>query len=475
MNKKIIPFLLVALIATGCSSDKSDTSIINGSGENVVVRTDNNADDTTSSKESEQIKTFLSKDPTYVDIINYLKNNTTKYNESNALLFERYILSAESKNYELSRDVFDQVFLDELNNTLGGSFDISKIPSIKNDKLRNVLQDAADGMLTIVRYEEVPVFEIDYSRLADFSDLFDVYTQEFIKLKAKLQDYDYYTTEYALDHEQLAKDIIAVENLISKDPPLFIKSRLQQLMENQISRLLVGPEGSYLSELMDSKDMSATYVGDIAMKYEKTFLGQICRDMINNPKEDFMTYIDIINSYNHFPGDTEKKLINKEKEFNGYKYYGFDLTGFDDHIILSVNNIIDHQFDEYTTSVDTLDDLKIHQYTYFVNENYLSIGLSRTYSNSESAYNEDQVYLNIDLKTGEVITLDELFGKDFNDYKEQLSKLISEEVDLSQSPDFYLTDDGVVVLPKVVGRSYPNFTIIGLDNLRMFMDQSLLY
>lgn len=476
MNKKILPLLLVAILATGCSNNINQNSTINQSDESTVSVVSEGIEDikgnSTSSVTTEEINNFLATEPSYVDIIAYLNSNVTEYDEANSQLLERYILAAENKTYELSRDVFDQNFLDALNNTLGGSFDTSEIPNVKDETLKNKLQDAADGMLTIIRYEEVPVFELDYSKLSQFNPLFDVNTQKLIEFNAKLQNYDYVTTDYTLDHEQLANDIVEVEKLLSTNPSLFVKSRLQQLMSRQISRLLVGPEGSYLSELVESNDISATYVADIATKYDGTYLASICKDIIASPNMDFMTLVDIINSYNHFPGDESKRLINVDKEYKGYKYYGFRLEGFDENIANTIYNIIDNQFDKY---IEDLEDLKIHQYTYFVNDNYISLGISRTYSNSKSAYNEDQVYLNINLKTGKVMTLDDLFGKEFIDYKDQLSSLITEEVDLSIAPDFYLTTDGVVILPKVEGRSYPNYTTIGLDNLRQFMDQSLLY
>lgn len=476
MNKKILPLLLVAILATGCSNNISQNSTNHQSDENTVSvvseSAENDKGEFASSVNAEKINEFLATEPSYVDIIAYLNNNITEYDTANSQLLERYILAAESQSYELSRVVFEQDFLNTLNITLGGTLDASKISNIEDPTLKSTFQDAVDGILTIVRYEEVPVFEVDYSKLSDFNNLFDITTQKLIEFNAKLQNYDYVTSDYDLDHDQLANDIVEVEKIISTNPSLFVKSRLQQLMSRQISRLLVGPEGSYLSELADSKDLSATYVGEIASKYDGTYIAVICKGLIDSPSSDFMSLVDIINSYNHFPGDTSKKLINADKEYKGYKYYGFKLEGFDDNITNAIDDIIDSQFDKY---IEELDDLQLHQYTYFINDHYLSIGISRTYSNSKSAYNEDQVYLNIDMKTGKIITLDDLFGKEFKDYKDQLASFITEEVDLSIAPSFYLTKDGVVVLPKVEGRSYPNYTNIGLDKLRQFMDPSLLY
>jgi hypothetical protein len=206
-----------------------------------------------------EVNTFLDGKPGAASIGTFIRTTElTVSGQTGDLLLERLILTQFDTIEKMKQRLFQDEYLTALNETMGGILDGTKIKDIANETVRQDYQEIFDSFLKIVRYEETPVIEPDWSALTAYSNFFSNQVSAMIDLRDK-QQHRYYVGE-PLNFDLLAEDIVLTEQLIRNTKNKFVSWQLNQLYDRQIGNLLLGPEGSFLEGFAMGHETEVSYI-----------------------------------------------------------------------------------------------------------------------------------------------------------------------------------------------------------------------
>ncbi len=103
----------------------------------------------------------------------YLTDNAPNLSASDGdLLLERADFAAQDLAYLMNVRIWEEAYMSALEESMGGIFDPGKIGEIKDDGVKTMFAEIADAVMTVVRYEETPVFGTDWKRLEEIGGAF---------------------------------------------------------------------------------------------------------------------------------------------------------------------------------------------------------------------------------------------------------------------------------------------------------------
>jgi hypothetical protein len=271
----------------------------------------------------------------------------------------------------------------------------------------------------------------------------------------------------------LAADIAAVEDKLAGLDG-FIRWQLHKVYARQVSELFIGPEGYFLSEYTDADSAYLSRLEQYAGMYDGKF-GQLCRGLYEMRGDDSQTGVDYLNGALIFPPDyplTAEVVVFEENE----TWLSLPaISGADDALTEQLNLTVRDTALAMTESGRT--DQTANAYV-TVCGGYMSVTFACGYLDADSQYHYEETSLVFDLATGKSVTLDEIVGKPFSDYKDALLASMrgyNIPADLTEPFAFSLTDSGLTVsLPSGDG-DWPDYYIVTFNGLRSFMDISKLY
>lgn len=418
---------------------------------------------------------FLKGEPSVSELGQYIIQNTSEFSPQDAdLLLERLLLLQLDVTAEMESKIWNKAYMNALNDTLGGVLNAQKIQNIADKTVRNDFQKASDGLMTVVRYEETPAFETDWTALKSIKGAFSSAAAAMIEYQSRLQGRYYYGDPYNFD--LMAADIVAVESDLKKTPDGFVRWQLKDLYARQVGRMLYGPEGSYFDMFMSGDTQIVSNIKKYAAQYADSSFGHICQQLIAIQGEDAQVVSDFISdSLLLPPGDQRTVTITSSEEdgvsFNLPVISGLASGDVDKKINKSISDTARSQIPEGTGQT-------VSGVVSFINSYYMSVTLSisSTDKNGESQYNE--TFLSYNLSTGESLTLDALTGKPFDAYKDLLIKSMHGEKapgELTAPVNFFVYDEGIQVLLPSDGGKWPDYYRVTLGGLRTIMDVSKLY
>lgn len=431
-------------------------------------------DQTTKPAETETEK-YLAGEPSVSELGKYMMENTAGLSPRDAdLLLERLLLLQLDVTSEMESKIWNKAYMNALNDTLGGVLDAQKIQNIVDKTVRSDFQKASDGLMTIVRYEEMPAFETDWAALESIKGAFSSAAAAMIEYQSRLQGRYYYGDLYNFD--LMAADIVAVESDLRKTPDGFVRWQLKDVYARQVGRMLYGPEGSYFDMFMSGDAQIVSNIKKYAGQYSDSSFGYICQQLIVMQGEDAQVVSDFISDSLLLPPGDQRTVTITSSEDSGVSFNLPVISGLasgdvDEKINKSISDTARSQIPEGTGQT-------VSGVVSFINSYYMSVTLSisSTDKNGESQYNE--TYVSYNLSTGESLTLDALTGKTFNAYKDLLLKSMHGEKapgELTAPVNFFISNVGVqVLLPSDSGK-WPDYYLVTLGGLRTFMDVSKLY
>lgn len=467
--------MLLSLIISGCSkaSEVGDKNEIKDTKERAISKEEIAKQEEMNKK----VLSFLEAEPSNDQIGSFIVNELNAYSDSNDLLFERLILSSS----EMARDLIsyqhgssesEEEFYNIIYFDLLDGFDPSKIEVIANDNLRALFTSAYNGFLTIIRYEETPVFELDYKRLNEYSQYFGDHVAHIIDYNSRLKDSSY-VSGLARNYNQLVEDIVLTEGLLSKEISPFLKKELKSLLSAQLFQLFVGPEGSYFHEIFESGDIKNGFIAEIPKKYPNTKIAEISNKLLSVENNDPIEYSNIIHFSSNYILDNDIVISNFAEENENYRYEGFTLEGIDKNISLSIYNALSLEVNEYID--EKLINLRIGAWVFYLNDNYISVYLNRSYNTENGSYQYDEQFLNFDLKAGKKVNLNDLFDQTYGSYKLRLEKEIGFTVEENAIYNFYITQSGITLVLNDENYPFPQYVDIHHNTLRKFMDITKIY
>lgn len=419
---------------------------------------------------------FLAAEPSAPEIGVYLKQNAPDLSKDDGdMLLERLLLAQQDISAVMNYRILGEVYLKALNETMGGILDAYKIPRISDAAVRDDFQKASDGLMTIVRYEETPVFEPDWKALSEIKDVFSTQAGSMIEYQSRLQG-RYYTGEtYKFD--LLAADIFAVEDEIKKADEGFVLWQLKYLYLRQVGRMLYGPEGYFL-ELFASGDKQLTEnIKNYAQTYAGSKFSAICAHMLEIQKEG-MTALSVYigDSIDLPPGDT-KDLTKSKFSYSGAEVEIPQLSGLKD---AAVTDKINAAISDYAKSLvkDGNKNQSVSYYVSYVNDRYINLCFLYSYRNDSDSDHYAEFYLTLNLETGESVSLDDLAEKPFAEYKDKLLQLMNGPdvpADLAEPISFLLDRGELIISVPSSDSDWPDYYAVTWNGLRTFMDITQLY
>lgn len=418
---------------------------------------------------------FLKGEPSVSEFGPYIMEKASGLSPRDAdLLLERLLLLQLDVSEEMNSKIWNKGYMNELNDTLGGMLDAQKIQNIADKTVRNDFQEAADGLMTVVLYEEMPVFETDWAALESIKGAFSSGAAAMIDYQSRPQGMYYYGDLYNFD--LMAADIAAVETELKNAPDGFVRWRLKDVYGRQVSRMLYGPEGSYFDMFMSGDAQIVSNIKKYAAQYTDSSFGHICKQLIAMQGGDAQKISDFISDSLLLPPGDHRTVTIEASEEDGVSLSLPVISGLasgdaENKINKSVSDTAKGMTPDGTGQM-------VSGVINFINSNYLSVTISVSYTDISGELQYNETNLSYDLSTGEKLTLEALTGKTFDAYKDLLVKSMhgeKEPGELTAPVCFFICDDGIqVLLPSDSGK-WPDHYFVTLGGLRTFMDVSKLY
>ena len=473
--------IILSLLLVSCAEKQPESSGTPTTDTSAGASVSASAEESAQPSEAEQsensdeeaVQLFLSEEPSAAQVGLYLTENAASLTPGEGdLLLERLILLQEDMADLLNVLIWDPVYMAALNETMGGVFDPSVIDDIEDTDVKSAFSQAGDAIMTVVRYEETPVFEMDWNQLAEISSAFSAESADMIMYRSRIQS-SYYAGD-PLDFDALAADIDAVEKNLAVLDGGFVRWELRKVFSSQISLFFVGPEGSFIGEYEDAESIFNQRLEEYGELYDGRF-GELCLKLTEMNGEDSQTFMDTVYGALIFPPDYPLSAEFAISEEEGAWLSLPVITGEDTVLTVQLNSVI---HDTALTLVkDDRTDQSVSTYV-TVSGDYMSVTFACSYLDENGQYYYTETGLMLDLTTGEAITLDELVGAPFDSYKDMLLDVMSGDnipSELSPTFAFSLTDSGMTISLPSEEDGWPDYYKVTFNGLRSFMDISQLY
>lgn len=440
----IIIFILIISV-TGCKGIvENDTEDENTDAEVIETDSNKNIDKVESKKIMDDFLDIINPDTSAMDIVDYIKNNIQYVEEESAETMIQWLLIYQT---EIMDNFYDKIYeigyLEALNDDMDGILDESKIDNIKDIEIRTQYENLYEGLLTIERYEEHPVVEMDWKRLKEFSPYVRDDFKKMINLCFKLQN-DEYDIEN-LDVTGLAKDIIETENIFSENDSHYLRGKKDELYRNQIYALLIGPEGNNLEFWSDKDSEEYKEIISLEEKYPDSRLSQIIYDVNMTESEGMIDAYSVIDKEFAFGFNSENYIENVIFKKDNVDYNLIQLRMPNDREKEnSINNIINEDIEEYIKYANLNEKFNLNTYRNFEDHQYISYVGFLDYYDSENNAKSIELYRTIDYIEEKFITLEDYLGYDFNKIKEDLKEISEKE--LETDPEFILNYEGLDII-----------------------------
>jgi endonuclease/exonuclease/phosphatase family metal-dependent hydrolase len=421
------------------------------------------------------VAALLASEPSAPELAAYIKENGQTLDPEDAdPLLERLLLLQLDISDLMNNRIWDVAYITALNDTLGGFLDTGKIGTIDDDAVRDDFQAAADSLMTIVRYEETPVFETDWAALEAMKDTFGDSAAQLITYQSRFQGRYYDGDPYNFD--LMAGDIAAVEKLIGSIDNGFVRWQLKSLYSRQVSRMLYGAEGEWLFAFSDGDAKITHNIQSYAEKYADTAFGALCGNMLKIQDGGLDALSTLISDSLSFPPGDPRGLAHEEYNDNGAVIEIPLITGLTDAAAAGKINAAITSFAEALVKPEN-NNQTVSCYMSFANDRYMNFCFSYSYRNESDMDLYTEANLLIDLKTGGSVTLDDLAGKPFEAYQDDLRAAMGENApeDLTPPVNFYVDRSELTILVSSEASDWPEYYPVTFNGLRRFMDVSKLY
>jgi len=461
MKKTIVMILILALVLASAGCAKQENSGPPVQPEDPVLQ---------------KTADFLANEPDAAAIGIFIRESEQEIKtQAGDLLLERLIITQLDVIADFNAKIYQDPYMTALNATMGGVLDEAKIKDIPDETVRNDYQMLHDGFLKIVRYEETPVVEPDWSALAGYAACFTAEASGMAELCDRLQNRYYFGDP--MNFDLLAEDTAKTEKLIRDAKNSFVRWQLDRLYDRQIGNLLVGPEGSYLEEFATGQEAAQARISAYAEKYKDSDLGILCARLLNSDTKEMMPLSDLILYSRYFsPGD-QKKVARISGSIGGANCNYAELSGLGDQEHQKNINQQIRSAVEALVNKDTPDQF-VSASVIFGNGNFISLDLANSYTDAAGAFKYIERYLTFDLSTGEQIGLDALFGDSFENYRDKLQTAMSKRnisQPLDKAPEYLLDDQGMTLMIPGSDPGSTSYVQLTLNDLRQFMDITKLY
>ena len=460
---KIGTIALLLIVLTGCAGQPYTQKTEDKTTTQEDVFEDKENEESVSQPERsplvQKLVDLVVNDADSVMVAAYVRENITEVLPEEADDMIEILLQMQTQLIQKSHAgiLYEPKYLEALNSTMGGILDPNKVANIKDDAVRTFYQSVVDSDLTMVKYEETPVLETDWEKIARYQATFTDAFQMVV-------DFHYYNDLIRNENvDVLVSRIYAMEDMLQKTPYGFAKFELTDLYNTYVSRLLAGPEGAYLYRLTDAKDSYTKKMAIATEDHETSGFARVARTMMKEETNTFNHLISIVDGYrlsNPYGKHHWEELIQKDdkNEVIMLVYSSEDTT-----VTQRVNDILKAAADDFIKTMGIRENYSLDMYKTYQYGDSATIHLYMNYDTEDGkTYYEDKV-INLDMKHGTLLTLNALM-------KTSDAKLLDEINTLSESdftvvPDFSLTLTGLLLTGEREASSSMKVATITKDEL----------
>lgn len=338
--------------------------------------------------------------------------------------------------------IFEEDYLDALNNDMNGILDSDFIASIEDKEVRDFYSALDKGYMTIIRYEETPVVEMDWSRLADLGLVFTEGLNYVVSARGGLELVDYE------EYYGLAEKIVEAEALLKNEDSVFVKNQLLDLIATWSSYLVFGPEGTFYDYYMIKDYDLYDDMVDFSEDYAGTDFGDFMTDLVEADIQDFTEISKAYDRYiNAIHGKGYEWIYRMdEDDLSSVRRMGYK-SQTNETAKQKINTRIQSAVDTEIDKLKELSPYDIECVLTYDNGKWATIVISSSYQTSDTNRGYDSYGLSFNLETGDVVTLEDLLNLSEEDALIQVGELTDSRFDKIVSIEFM--ENGLLVEGKI--------------------------
>jgi hypothetical protein len=380
--------------------------------------------------------------------------------DSAVLLYVKY---ADSKSGELASktlystpeisEKFYKVFGEEFKY----QWDERKIGSISDNDLKIIFNDLNKAYMKVEVNGQYLGPAVNYQKISELPNLSEAVRKFYLNVDGLYSTGRLANQLKGLDYAATAQYAAVMEDTYMNAEDLTLKESASSMLSFALNLYYTGTEGSSPFDF-EKKTLSESFVTstkEVIKKYDKYHIGILGKQYLEmsdaNNGELTSDFADLVINYKKFGFDSKKSVTSNKvvKEPNYFEITPV-FTGFENH------SIEEKVANEIATAVGQIKETvkweKTEKTNYhlsyivdYASDTYFSLQLSGVSYNQENSVNlYDNVSLIFDSKTGEKITLKDIFKEDYDKNMKKVKELVLKDINENQKLTFKTTKDIVI-------------------------------
>jgi len=403
----------------------------------------------------------------------FIKDNIGKLSAQEAeAMIEALVIEQQQAISEMNGLIYMPEYMDALNNEMKGILDPDLIPSIENEEIRSFYQAISDGYLTVIRYEESPTIETNWEAIYGLGEFFSDDFEEMTYLLDKVQNYRY--DRINPDFKSLYEDAVRTEELIKKNDSSFLTWQLDMLYNRQIGNLFIGPEGSYMDAFINKSGEPYTSIVEAAKEYPEAEISKLAMKLDESQSNDYNSISKQIDAHKAFGLKSSAQVVigdgsGAEETENLFFVSIKDNPDAENKI----NNLIKDSVMELKKALGVDKEIFYGNRVMFANSNYLNIAIYVSASDESGKFLYRDKNMVLDMHSGEIIGLEDIFEMPWQKLKGQLEDLTGKTIE--ENTPFYIGGIGIELEIERPESEYSDYAVITYDKVARYVSMEKFY
>ena len=457
---------LSLLFSLAACAKKTDTPVPGENPSSSEVETASDEGETTSGSQSteaqmlEAMKNIILSGGDSVTVAQYFNENIQQATPDEADQMLDWLIQMQSGLIQTSHEglLYEPEYLDALNETMNGILDPDKVDLIENQEVKAFYHSLLDSDLTLVRYEETPVAEMDWSHIQSLGGSYTEALQmmvDFSIYRPLLRDEDV---------ETYVDRIYQMEAQLMISPDGFGKEKLLELYDDYVAYALSGPEGSYIYRLQDKSDTYYQKMMAVTSDVKESGFAKVAQTLMSvQSADDFMGLMDIVDGYRGDNPYNPRHWTKVTSMQDGLEMTTFSYEGLDPRISDKVNELINQALDRLVVqSLDGTVD-QVSMYRTYGTSKYSTIYIYLNYTDQDGAFQYKDTSVTLDLDHGTLLDLKSLLKINESDFIQTVNALTDQTFTLP--PKFEVINTGLLLTAQSEDENQNAFGVITNDIL----------
>ncbi len=380
--------------------------------------------------------------------------------DSSVLLYVKY---ADSKSTELANqwlfktpelsDKFYKIFGEEFKY----QWHEDQIGSISDNEIKTVFNDLNKAYMKIDVYGQYLGPAVNYQKISELPNLSSDVKNYLTNISGLYSIGRLANQLKGLDYLAAAQYAAAIEDAYNNAQDLTLKEAAASNLAFALNLYYTGTEGSSPFDF-EKKTLSESFVvstKEVIKKYEKYHIGKLGKEFMAlsdaNNGDLNSDFADLVINYKKFGFDSKKAVTSNKniKEPNYFEitpvFSGFDDKTVEDKIAKSIDSAVAQIKESVQWDKTEKTNYHLSYIVDYASDTYFSLQLSGVSYNQENSVNlYDNVSMIFDSKTGERVTLKDIFKDDYEKNMKRVKELALQDIVDKQKLEFKTTKELVI-------------------------------